>query len=204
MTAQPELDGRPSCDPERPGKSCEHREHGFSVRRSGSAVRLSRSRCAAIGLGRLSAVTRFVTAGAAFLVAVLWFDLMHDVQALGSGGRALSSTALDSIAGYYRRVTTDAFPMNRLVSAVMLSTLGLLIAQLAVGGAPRWMSATDLCLVTSAVALAAARTVPNAKRLGQQTDDASTQSSLARAVCTDHLSCLGALLVALTLELVFG
>ena len=34
-------------------------------------------------------MTPFVTAGAGFLLAVLWFDLMFDVQALFHRGREL-------------------------------------------------------------------------------------------------------------------
>ena len=41
----------------------------------------------------------FVTAGAGFLLAVLWFDLMFDVQALGGG--VLPEDKLASIADYY-------------------------------------------------------------------------------------------------------
>ena len=55
----------------------------------------------------------FAAAGAAFLVAVLWFDLMFDVQAQGSGSGPVDEEALASIARYYARVTTRARPMNR-------------------------------------------------------------------------------------------
>ena len=48
----------------------------------------------------------FVTAGAGFLLAVLWFDLMFDVQAARQPGGDLPEEVLASIAGYYRRVTT--------------------------------------------------------------------------------------------------
>ena len=68
-------------------------------------------------------------AGAGFLLAVLWFDLMFDVQALRRGDGELPEAALASIAGYYARVTTAARPMNRLIAAVMLVTLAALVAQ---------------------------------------------------------------------------
>src|SRR6185312_1844083 len=51
-------------------------------------------------------VNAFVSAGAGFLLAVLWFDLMFDVQA--RGGSEVSPAALSSIAYYYARVTTGA------------------------------------------------------------------------------------------------
>jgi hypothetical protein len=60
-----------------------------------------------------------VTAGGGFLLAVLWFDLMFDVQVRGHRAAELPDDVLDSIATYYRRVTTTARPMNRLVAAVM-------------------------------------------------------------------------------------
>ena len=57
-----------------------------------------------------------VTAAAGFLVAVLWFDLMFDVQVLRHRHHGvLPEPVLVSIAGYYRRVTTTASPMGRLV-----------------------------------------------------------------------------------------
>jgi hypothetical protein len=49
-------------------------------------------------------MTPFVTAGAGFLPAVRWFDLMFDVQALPHRGRELPEPTPASIAGYYRCV----------------------------------------------------------------------------------------------------
>ena len=54
---------------------------------------------------------------------VLWFDLMFDVQVLRRADGDVPEPVLASIAGYYRRVTTEACPMNRLVVVVMLATL---------------------------------------------------------------------------------
>src|SRR5205809_24891 len=76
---------------------------------------------------------------AGFLLAVLWFDLMFDVQVLGRGrgGDPLPEEVLASIATYYRRVTTQARPMNYLVGVVMLVTAGgTLIGLLRGVGAP--------------------------------------------------------------------
>jgi hypothetical protein len=47
----------------------------------------------------LSAVKQALTAGCGFLLAVLWFDLMHDTQLL----RTDEGSALGVIRGYYRR-----------------------------------------------------------------------------------------------------
>ena len=78
------------------------------------------------------------SAGAGFLLAVLWFDLMFDVQVRGHAGDELPEPVLASIGGYYRRVTTAARPMNRLVAAVMVATVAVLTVQVARGDDPRW------------------------------------------------------------------
>src|SRR5918995_4092136 len=111
-------------------------------------------------------MTAFVTAGAGFLLAVLWFDLMFDVQALGRRDGDLPEDVLASIAGYYRRVTTAARPMNRLIAAVMVGTIAAVIVQLAQGDAPRWAAAVSLALTVAPITLAAVHTVPSAVRLG--------------------------------------
>ena len=80
-----------------------------------------------------------MTAGAGFLLAVLWFDLMFDVQMAGHTERGLPGGALASIAAYYRRVTTAARPMNRLIAAVMLATLAAIIVEIVEGDSPRWV-----------------------------------------------------------------
>jgi hypothetical protein len=81
----------------------------------------------------------FVRAGAGFLLAVLWFDLMFDVQVLRPRRGDLPEPVLASIADYYRRVTTEARPMNRLVAATMLATLVALVLGIARGPEPRWL-----------------------------------------------------------------
>ena len=60
--------------------------------------------------------------------AVLWFDLMFDVQMRGHYGEVPAS-ALASISAYYRRVTVEAWPMNRLIAVVMLLTVLAIIAR---------------------------------------------------------------------------
>ena len=60
---------------------------------------------------------------------MLWFDLMFDVQARKYAGDVLPAEVLASISAYYRRVTTEAYPMNRLVGLVMLLTLAAICAE---------------------------------------------------------------------------
>src|SRR3954451_15891583 len=85
----------------------------------------------------LPSVNAFIAAGAGFLVAVLWFDLMFDVQAR-AGGAVLPEGVLSSIGAYYARVTTASRPMNRLVAAVMLATTAATVAQVARRESPEW------------------------------------------------------------------
>jgi hypothetical protein len=144
-------------------------------------------------------VTAYVTAGAGFLLAVLWFDLMFDVQA-----RARTDDALTSIAAYYARVTTAARPMNRLVGLVMLATLAAAVVQVARDDEPAWVAWTSLALLTSAVALAAAHTFPAAVRLGTRRDPPAAQHALARGILRDHLYCLAAVVAVLVLQLGFA
>ena len=137
--------------------------------------------------------------GLGFLLSVLWFDLMFDVQARGTRAD-LPAEVRDSIAGYYRRVTTAARPMNRLVALAMLVTLAAIAGELVTDAVPAAGAWISLVLAGAAIGLAASRTVRNAVRLGAQVDDPARQSTLARSILRDHLACLGAIAVALVLQ----
>ena len=129
----------------------------------------------------------FVAAGAGFLLAVLWFDLMFDVQTRKHVGNPLPTEVLASISAYYRRVTTEAYPMNRLVALVMVLMLVAIVAQIIEAADPWWIGWGSLALAGSGLVLTLRRTVPNARRLGGATDSPDIQSTLARSVCRDHL-----------------
>jgi hypothetical protein len=149
-------------------------------------------------------VTAFVTTGAGFLLAVLWFDLMFDVQALRHRDGDLPEEVLASTAGYYRRVTTAARPMNRLIAAVMVATIVAIILQLVQGDAPRWAAVVSLVLTAAAISVAAVHTVPSAVRLGTRSDAIAAQSRLARSILRDHLLCITAVAVVLLIQLAFA
>jgi hypothetical protein len=127
-----------------------------------------------------------VAACAGFLLAVLWFDLMFDVQVRGHRDGALPDEVLASISTYYRRVTTDAYPMNRLIALVMLSMLAAIVVEIVVGATPWWIGWVSLALAASGFVPTMARTVPNARRLGGGQGNASERSLLARAIFRDH------------------
>jgi hypothetical protein len=134
----------------------------------------------------------------------LWFDLMFDVQVLRHREDDLPENVLASITSYYRRVTTSARPMNRLVSVVMLGTVTAIIVQIAKDDDPRWVGWASLVLAASAVLLAASHTFPSAVRLGRRIDAVDRQSRLARSICRDHLFCLAAITSLLTVQLAFA
>ena len=145
----------------------------------------------------------FVTAGAGFLLAVLWFDLMFDVQVHAHrGAPAPPEAVLASIAAYYARVTTAARPMNRLIALTMLGTLAALVVQVA-DDSGRWEGWASLALALGAIGIAAAHTVPSAVRLGTRRDDVATQSRLARGIFRDHLLSLAAIAGLLVVQLAF-
>ena len=141
------------------------------------------------------------SAGAGFLACVLWFDLMFDVQARRQVDGNLAPAARTSIAAYYARVTTGARPMNRLVAVAMVITVIALIGELVRDELPSWRAIVSLALTVGAIGLAGVRTVRSAVRLGQQRDDAATQSRLARTILHDHIVCIVAIGAVLVLQL---
>jgi hypothetical protein len=149
-------------------------------------------------------VTPFVTTGAGFLLAVLWFDLMFDIQVRGHRDEDVPPEVLTSIAAYYRRVTTAARPMNRLVAFAMVGTIAAIAVQLARGDDPTWLGVVSLVLVGVPVVLAALHTVPAAVRLGAATDTPVEQGRLARSIWRDHLVCLTGIAALLVVQLVVG
>ena len=149
-------------------------------------------------------MTPLVAAGAGFLLAVLWFDLMFDIQVRGHAAADIPAEVLTSIAAYYRRVTTTARPMNRLGGLAMIATIVAIVLQVVQDDAPTWLSVASLVLVAAPVGLAAAHTVPAAVRLGAETDPPDRRAGLARSIWRDHLLCFSGIASLLVLQLVFG
>ena len=148
-------------------------------------------------------MNELIAAGGGFLLAVLWMDLIFDVQVLRHARAAdpLPEPVLASIAAYYRRATTDSRPMSRLVALAMVVTVLGSAWQLAGGEGALLARSAALLLCASPAALAAARVVPNAVRLGARADDPAAQSALARAICRDHLLCFASIGAFLALRI---
>jgi hypothetical protein len=143
-----------------------------------------------------------IAAAAGFLIAVLWFDLMFDMQVLPHRrAPQVPDETLGSIAAYYRRVTTTASPMGRLVGLAMVILLAALVWQTASGDTPVWVSAVSILAAVLAIGLALVRVFGRARRLGARTDPPTRQSALARAIFRDHLVCLAAMSVLLAAQL---
>jgi hypothetical protein len=135
-----------------------------------------------------------------FLIATLWFDLMFDTQVLGHVVTVpLPEGTIASIAHYYRRVTTDAHPMELLIGSVMgVTVLGS--AWCVVRASPRALPAVALLAATAPIGLAAARIVANAVRLGARDGSLAEQSALARSIFVDHVFCIASMVVFTAIE----
>jgi hypothetical protein len=144
-----------------------------------------------------------IAAAAGFLIAVLWFDLMFDVQVVRyRHEQGVPETVLDSISAYYHRVTTTASPMGRLVAMVMLALLIGLIVQAVRGDAPAWVSVVSIAAALVGVGLAGFRVFRRARRLGWRTDPADVRSQMARGILRDHLVCLASMVTVLAAQLI--
>lgn len=142
-----------------------------------------------------------VLVGAGFLLSVLWFDLMFDVQVRGHDGD-LPADVLASISTYYRRVTTDARPMNRLVSVAMLATVGGIAAELVGDSVELWVGLVSLALALPPIALAGATIFPAAVSLGQQKGDVAERSRQARLIHRTHWYCWCSIAALIGVQLV--
>ena len=143
--------------------------------------------------------TLLSSASAGFLLAVLWMDLIFDVQVLRHREGDLPEPVLTSIAAYYRRATTTSLPMGHLIALVMLVLLCAVVSDAIHAGTARSWELVAIC--AGPILLALGRIVPSAVRLGRRSDSISLQSALARSICRDHLFCFALLVVFLALRL---
>lgn len=129
-------------------------------------------------------VARLLAAGGGFLLAVLWMDLMFDVQCFADEPAA----AVVSIAAYYRRVTLEAGWMTWLIATVMLVTVVGVVAQMRRATGPRWRRVTIAALALVPIALALSVVFPAARQLATTTV-ADERFELARTIAFAHIGC---------------
>ena len=152
--------------------------------------------------GYPTGVVSVITAATGFLIAVLWFDLMFDVQVWRHRrSPEVPEATLQSISAYYRRVTTTASPMGRLVGLVMFVLLAALVAQAISGDEPGWASVASMAAALLGIGLAVARIFGRARRLGARTDPPELQGQLARGIFRAHVVCLAAMVTVLAVQL---
>ncbi len=174
---------------------------GHPLRSIGRAARFGLLTFATIRYAH-DTMSSLLTLCGGFLMAVLWFDLMFDVQVLRMSRVEPSEEILASIAAYYARVTGS--PMGRLVGVVMLIALSGTLYQLISGAIPRGIAALALATTAAPVLLAALRVLPNAVRLGTRADPIDGQACLAHSIYREHLACLVSILTFSALELLGG
>jgi len=146
---------------------------------------------------------KLITMGGGFLLAVLWFDLMFDVQVWPYWGpETLPEEVLTSIATYYTRVTTDAAPMNMFVGAIMALVFISALIRARDKQINFWTRVGTLALVGPAIAAGMEIAFPFAVQLGARTDDLITQTELANAIFVTHVACFVAIALMLVLQFV--
>jgi hypothetical protein len=127
---------------------------------------------------------------------------MFDVQVWRHRRSALvPEDVLVSIAAYYRRVTTTASPMGRLVGVTMVVLLVALVVQAIRGDEPLWVSVVSIPAALLGIGLAGAYIFRDARRLGARTDPLDVQSELARSIFGAHVVCLVAMVTLLSVQL---
>lgn len=151
-------------------------------------------------------MSRVLAAAGGFILAVLWMDLMFDVQTFRRSARSgvLPDDVLTSIAAYYQRVITDSYPMAHLIRAVMIVMVGGSASQLFRGAGPRWARVLAVVLCSAPIALAAVRIVPSAVRLGTRVGSVEEQSRLARDIGRAHVVCFIAISLFVVLQFCAG
>ena len=141
-------------------------------------------------------VARLLAAGGGFLLAVLWMDLMFDVQCFADEPAA----AVLSIAAYYRRVTLEAGWMTWLIASVMLVTTAGVIAQMRQSTESRWRRVTIAALALVPIALALGVVFPAARQLAT-TSVADERLDLARTIAFAHFSCFASIAAFIGVQL---
>ncbi len=142
-----------------------------------------------------------VAAGAAFLFAVLWFDLMFDVQVRRHPSGTLPPEILSATSSYYRRVTVEGAPMMYLPVAVMVLVLAAIVIELVKAAVTPWVGWASLVLAAWAEVSVAFVAVPRAQRIGRAQEPAETLSDLARTVFRLHAIAAACWVVVIALQL---
>ena len=111
---------------------------------------------------------------------------------------------LESISAYYRRVTTDARPMNLLVGAVMAALAAAIVVQIARDDAPAWVGWASLALAARRSRSQRCTPFPRGAPRASDATRRRHRSALARSIRRDHLLCLAAIAALIAIQLAAG
>jgi hypothetical protein len=143
-------------------------------------------------------MNRSLTAGCGFLLAVLWFDLMHDTQLL----RVDPASALVTVRDYYRQVTLTSSPMSMLVAAVML--VSGVAAWFDLRGQSGWRRAGTLALLYLPIVAALGVVVPEARAIASGEVTQAHALVLAQRILIAHVVCFASVGTFLGLAIARG
>jgi hypothetical protein len=143
-------------------------------------------------------MNRSLTAGCGFLLAVLWFDLMHDTQLL----RVDPASALVTVRDYYRQVTLTSQPMSILVAAVMLASM--VAAWLDLRALTGWRRAGTLALLYLPILAAFLWVLPEARAVASGEATLALSLVLARRILIAHVFCFASVGTFLGLAIARG
>ncbi len=127
-----------------------------------------------------------------FMIAVLYMDLVFDMSALPyrSSGAPLPADVLESIASYYRLITKNPY----LLTFVMLTATGCVVAQIAYALVARWVAWTSLGLMALAMSTAVFKVIPTAQRLATSKDAVEQRTRMVHSILPYHLVLLTCIL----------
>ncbi len=139
---------------------------------------------------------RLLTAGAGFLLGVLWMDLLFDAQVLVGDG----ADALASVAAYYRRATLEAEPLPWLIALVMVAMVAALAGEIRRAPRPRSRVVLRAAAAVGPIVFALGYIVPQARSLAHL-GDAAHALATARSIAWTHVAAFVSMACFLVLQL---
>jgi hypothetical protein len=143
----------------------------------------------------------WVAAGAALLLAVVWWDMIFDSQVLRHPTGTLPPDVLATTSSYYRRCTVDGGPMMYLPVVVMVLVLIGIVLELVRSTIAPWVGWASLILAAWGVVSVAFIAVPRAQRIGRAQESPDILSGLARIVFKLHAAAAVCWIVVIVLQL---
>ena len=146
-----------------------------------------------------------------FLLAVLWFDLMFDMQVhphlttYNESGQ-LPLDVIRSIESYYQRITIDVSTLLPipLVGVIMILGIGTNMIRLVKSAEPLWQRVASLLLIAVPALTALFMIVPDAKALARLATGDPVQMALAVKIYYAHILCFISITAFILCQLIPG